>query len=202
MPTLASKGPTAMVPNPAILSAHGIAIPANSNVIIEKIKIPNGIKPGEVFAFQKNNEIYQARCPPATSPGQEILISIPGPPTPDAFSAHPLTNEDTRLKATLGKELLMNILPFSAQGNLAVLKKNHSIDENDPRNLEHGVVSGRQGDKVAIIAGSIENGMPSPYEDYCLVQFENGKIGKISRFVLQSQRPVSSKLSSPPKAIT
>jgi len=65
-------------------------------------------------------------------------------------------------------------------GAKAVLNRDHIVEEGTAHNL----VSGYRGDPCNIVDGTLEAGLPSPYQDYVTIQFLTGKTGKISKYCL------------------
>jgi hypothetical protein len=60
----------------------------------------------------------------------------------------------------------------------------HIVDEESPAIKPHNIISVPQGGQVHLVAGSLAEGLPAPYGDYILVNY-NGKVGKISRLVVR-----------------
>ena len=58
------------------------------------------------------------------------------------------------------------------------------VNENDPQYLNHQIISVQAGEMVDLVAGTLESGLPSPYQGYVLVKTQT-KIGKVSRHCLQ-----------------
>jgi len=59
------------------------------------------------------------------------------------------------------------------------------VDESDPQNSAHQIISVNQGEVVGLVAGSVQSGLPAPYNDYVTVRTSAGKVGKVSRFCVQ-----------------
>jgi hypothetical protein len=60
----------------------------------------------------------------------------------------------------------------------------HIVDEESPAIKPHNIISVPEGGRVRLVAGSLTEGLPTPYGDYIQVNY-NGKIGKISRLVVR-----------------
>jgi len=60
----------------------------------------------------------------------------------------------------------------------------HIVNESDPEMQMHQIISVPEGAHVKLRGGSLEAGLGIPYQDYIEVEY-NGKIGKISRFVVK-----------------
>jgi hypothetical protein len=173
------------------------------NLLLVKVRVPPGIFPGQSFTFTVNNRSYSIRCPDNAVEGQEVLAYIPA--TPNDIGSTPIVQASDA--STVGKTMLRDAFATSnnnekrsqspSQQQRAVLIKDHIIDERALENLEHGIVAGKRGDVVTILSGSIEQGLPPPYSEYCLVEFSDGKIGKVSKYLLRSYPD-----SKPPPALT
>jgi len=171
------------------------ASPSKPGLMLVKVKVPIGVSPGDLFTFRVHDRPYQIKCPAEVSGGQEMLTYVPTQPADVAVEAV----ADASNAVDLGRHMLRSALG-SSYGNLqqtAVLVKDHVVDERAVENVEHGIVAGSKGDIVRVIEGTIESGMPPPYDEYCLVRFGDGKIGKVSRFLL---KPYGT--NAPPRAQT
>jgi hypothetical protein len=173
------------------------------NLLLVKVRIPNGVYPGQSFTFKVNNRAYAMNCPSSATQGQEILAYVSVEQQEVATRPVAQATETRSELAEVGRTVLRDAFegasapPMSSLQPTAVLQKDHVVDEQALQNVEHGIVSGKQGDIVKIIEGTVEGGMAPPYGEYCTVCFGNGKVGKVSRFIL---RPYNE--SSPPRALT
>eukprot|EP00522_Entomoneis_paludosa_P006427 CAMPEP_0172452508 /NCGR_PEP_ID=MMETSP1065-20121228/10146_1 /TAXON_ID=265537 /ORGANISM="Amphiprora paludosa, Strain CCMP125" /LENGTH=787 /DNA_ID=CAMNT_0013204573 /DNA_START=227 /DNA_END=2590 /DNA_ORIENTATION=- len=49
----------------------------NGNTVVFKVKIPDGIKPGEEFQVHAGGRVVRVKCPPGASAGQSLAINVP-----------------------------------------------------------------------------------------------------------------------------
>lgn len=163
-------------------------------LMLVKVRVPVGVTPGNLFTFSVNGRPYSIKCPAGAYGGQEILVYVPAVPDEVPVQA------DATNVADVGKRVLreaLNVDSSTSPQQTAILIKDHIIDEQAVENVEHGIVAGKKGDIVRILDGTIDGGMAPPYGEYCTVRFGNGKIGKVSRFLLQPYG-----INAPPRAQT
>jgi len=134
--------------------------------VLYKVLIPPGTAEGEQFLFRIDNRKFITRCPPGSISGDEVLVSLPASATPVAHIAEYHESEPLE----------------------AVVIFDHIVDENRQENIEHQILSVPVRERVLILSGTIEYGLPPPYSEYCRVQLDNGRIGMISRHVLKYSR--------------
>ena len=80
-----------------------------SNSLMVRVRIPQGIKPGQNFVFKAlGNRMYKVACPSEVSPGEEILVRIPS------------INEDVDIP-----QLVLPSIPSYVQ---AILTKDHLFE--------------------------------------------------------------------------
>jgi hypothetical protein len=150
---------TTTTTNPPML----IANVENHNVLY-RVKVPSGIRPGQTFVFYVDKRMFTATCPENCVSGDEILVNLP------------CVNF-----LTMG-----SIAEHHFEQAKAIVAYDHPIDETKKENIHHQILSAKAGDKVTILGGTIENGLPPPYSEYCRVRFDaNGKVGLVSKFVLK-----------------
>lgn len=134
-----------------------------------------------------SNNANSSATPTTTVWGQNFDQPIPktatnpfGNPIPMAIQPQPaiMAQPDNFYNAVRSEnavELLSNC------PKLAVTR-DHNINENDPSTLAHNIISLNRGDPCYLVDGTLEFGLPVPYQDYVTVQrLSDRKIGKISR---------------------
>lgn len=73
-----------------------------------------------------------------------------------------------------------------ATGATLVVTTDHIVDESEPRNAKHFIISVKKGQDVILVEGDREKGLPAPYEDYVSVYVPSTyKAGRVSKFVLE-----------------
>jgi len=161
---IAQTGPQTVTYVP--VTTTSVIITEESQRVLYRVAIPSGVRPGQLFLFKVGDKTYSARCPHGSFAGQELLVTLPLCPT---IVTHPVAEP-------VYKEVAIP----------AVVAFDHVVDELQLENAKHGIIDARAGDKATILGGTIEAGLPAPYSEYCKVRIErNGKIGKVSRFVLK-----------------
>ena len=146
-----------------------------------RVRVPSNLKPNDdTFVFKVGNQLFKVKRPTNALPGDEIIVMVPE----SSFS-----------------HVQVATVPQHNAGIQAVVFSDHTIDENEHIYKQHNILSVKEGEAVEIITGTIENGLPPPYSDYCRIRLNNGKVGLVSRFVLQYASPKSSGVSVPPKAV-
>ena len=63
--------------------------------------------------------------------------------------------------------------------------KNQKVDEDSVEMREHQIKTIWEGEEAVLASGTLENGMPAPYGDYVQVRFDDGREGKVSRYILK-----------------
>ena len=67
-----------------------------------------------------------------------------------------------------------------------LVNQNHLVSvENRATYEEHGIISVYEGETVTLLEGDIVNGLPEPYQDYCMVRTDDNRVGKVAKGALQ-----------------
>ena len=66
-----------------------------------------------------------------------------------------------------------------------VLTVDHVVAARDE--AAHGLLSLRRGAVVRLVEGDVMRGLAHPYEDYVKVRTGDGKVGKVSKFVVRER---------------
>ena len=96
--------------------------------------------------------------------------------------------------------------PRVVTGPRVLCCKNHIVDENSPEMQEHNIKTmctcvrlrltecggaaltpraADEGEEAILVAGGLQSGLPSPYDDYVELQFDDGRRGKVSKYLLR-----------------
>lgn len=68
------------------------------------------------------------------------------------------------------------------------MNKNHLIKPEDAASYaEHGIISVYEGETVTLVEGDLVAGLTPPYQDYCLVRTDDGRVGKVAKAALQNK---------------
>jgi len=96
---------------------------------------------------------------------QALAPPKPPPPPPPAFAA-----QRQQVVATGPKIMAM---------------KNQIVDESAKEYAEHQIKTIYEGEEAILVGGTLENGLPPPYGDYVEVLFQDGRRGKVSKWILK-----------------
>jgi hypothetical protein len=170
--------------------------PPPPGLAMVKVRIPLGVRPGQTFTFEMMGHTFRTTCPEGYSSGQDMYTYVP-------LAQEQASNiADAADVSSVGRQVLREALASPSKSHCrAILVKDHIVDESRLEFSEHGIISAKQDDIVEIMDGTLESGLPPPYEEYCLVKIiSTGRIGKVSRFLL---RPLPSSAAStiPPRAL-
>ena len=58
------------------------------DTVVFKVKIPDGVRPGEEFQVHAGGRVVRVRCPPGASPGQALAINVPRGPNNSGNSSN------------------------------------------------------------------------------------------------------------------
>ena len=187
---------------------------------IVTLVVPQGISPstGGPVRIRVEGEEYQVTVPPGFSVGSYVKVRIP---TKDVVHAVPLASAagggSSSAPMPSAPPPPMPMAPpaygapppppmpmpgYGTPGGVDATRtfvrvaKDHIVDERSPTFAAHGIISVPEGETLELVGGSLDNGLPSPYEDYILVRTSSGRVGKVSRWCVS--RLAS---STPPPAL-
>jgi len=102
--------------------------------------------------------------------------------SPNAMSNYRQTSQPSETSQPLSSSSPQVKTLGTPQQHHIRLHSPHIINEMDPINQEHSIISVPMDSVVELVSGDLENGLGGPYADYVEVKFK-GKVGKISRKV-------------------
>mmetsp|Transcript_25653 Transcript_25653/g.58907 ORF Transcript_25653/g.58907 Transcript_25653/m.58907 type:complete len:758 (-) Transcript_25653:3-2276(-) len=85
----------------------------NSNTVVFKVKIPEGISPGEEFQVHAGGRVVRVKCPPGATPGKSLAINVPkNDDSSKQLSSGAMTSSSS-LRPDLSSNRNMNLPPDS-----------------------------------------------------------------------------------------
>jgi hypothetical protein len=91
-------------------------------------------------------------------------------PQPAAYAPPPAQAPPSPINNALPQEYLQ-------------LTSAHLVDEGNPINQQHHILSVPAGATVTLVRGNLQCGLDTPYQNYIEVEY-NGRVGKISRMIV------------------
>ena len=83
-----------------------------------------------------------------------------------------------------GEDIPMAVVisePARPSSRLITVIRSHDVDERRPEYLAHGIIRVIQGEVVELLDGSIQTGLPPPYEEYVLIRTATHRVGKVGK---------------------
>jgi len=120
---------------------------------------------------------------PLEPPSQTYQPVQPYSPEPPKQQTPPLIDFSSTDATPFGGKTRDATLSYGSPRVL--LTRDHIVEEDSAAMKAHNIISARRGDPCFLIDGSLQLGLPVPYQDYVTIQrLSDGRTGKVSRFCL------------------